>query len=177
MLPLTDAGIKANFAVARSHICNPTSMWRQDWLIAQGIRYGNLANVSDYGLWVDVVLAGGRFANLKQSLLRYRLHPTQASGNTDATNQGVQGILQKYLAALFPFLASSDVSALASICHGAGARSLSVDAVRKAVAVHRKLSSMFLSSRFGEDPHQVLRNIAGCIAPWEQALQQQGVVL
>ena len=76
--PLYDSEIKASLVVARGNISNPTAMWRKKWFDEQKITYGTLANVSDYGLWVDCMLAGGVFANLKQPLLKYRLHPKQA---------------------------------------------------------------------------------------------------
>ena len=79
-LPPGDAAIKANLVAGAGFIANPTVMYRAAIVRDLGLRHDQtLVGCDDYGLWVDCVAAGVRFANLPQVLLRYRFHETNAS--------------------------------------------------------------------------------------------------
>jgi glycosyltransferase involved in cell wall biosynthesis len=170
-LPLVDALIKANFIVARANICNPTAMWRTAWFAEHHVSYGNLKNVSDYGLWVDCMLAGGHFANLSQCLVKHRTHPTQASSDTHATNAGVQSILTKLVSRWYPYLKPEEAEALASICHGVGNQSLTIQSMRDAFLVAITILNDN-QSRFNEDRTAVARHVEQRVHMWKNALIQ-----
>lgn len=167
--PLYDSEIKASLVVARGNISNPTAMWRKKWFDEQKITYGTLANVSDYGLWVDCMLAGGVFANLKQPLLKYRLHPKQASSNIDITNQGVQIIIEKLFLGLFPYLEKDACIALASICHGIGPRTFQKSMLNKAFNAFNVVLKND-QVMFGEHRERMLKNIEAKVHFWQNAL-------
>ena len=170
-VPLNDADIKANLVTARANIVNPVAMWRRAWFAEKGLFYGDLKNVSDYQLWVDCMLAKGHFANLSAVLINYRMHAGQASKNLEATNDGVQLIMEKLMAHLFPQLDVQQAAALAAICHGMGERTLTHHTLTQAFAAHALVQND-TGSRFGENRKLALAHIARCVGMWQQAIAQ-----
>jgi len=151
---------------------NPTAMWRRVWFAEKDLFYGDLKNVSDYGLWVDCMLAGGHFANLKPALLRYRVHAEQATKDTQATDAGVQMILRKLMAQWFPQLTAEQAAALAAICHMAGdQKGLQYQTLEQAFAAHAVVQKD-TRARFGENRPRVLAHIAQRVQVWQSAVQQ-----
>jgi len=171
-VPLSDADIKGNLVVARANIMNPTAMWRRQWFAEKNLFYGDLKNVSDYGLWVDCMLAGGVFANLKPVLLKYRVHAGQATKDTQATDEGVQMILGKLMGRLFPQLDAAQALALTAICHMAGERKgLQYQTIEQAFAAHAVIQND-TRARFGENRSNVLAHIAQMVHKWQSAVKQ-----
>jgi hypothetical protein len=73
----SDADIRALLCVC-SPVCNPAMMGRVE--IFKQFPYQPLyTHAEDYCLWIDIALAGYRFANLKKKLITYRLHSSQTS--------------------------------------------------------------------------------------------------
>lgn len=171
-LPLTDAGIKANMIVARANIMNPTSMWRSEWFAGKGIRYGNHKNVSDFGMWVDCMLAGGVFMNLPEPLLQYRMHSEQASSDSQATNKGVQSIMVKLLTHWYPQLNAYQAADLARVCHGAGSYTLDQKALFLGFQAIRLVLDDRLS-RYGEDRGKVRLHLLSRIEFWRDLIEKQ----
>ena len=169
-LPLADAQIKAHFLMARANICNPTTMWRADWMRQHGIEPPAFDHGEDLAMWVDAMLAGAEFRNLPKRLLRYRVHEGQASRNAEAINRCVQISVEKVVQAWCPERSTDDVRAVASICHGMGAElALARETVERAVAVARELAAI-PTPRFGEDRQVVQRHLLVQAALWERAL-------
>lgn len=64
-------------------MCHPTVMMRNEFLRKYNLKYNpkNL-HAEEYGLWADVILNNGKFANLSDTLLQYRVHKNRiTSGN------------------------------------------------------------------------------------------------
>ncbi len=73
----TDADIRALISVY-CPLCNPAVMGRAEIFKKFPYRAGN-DHAEDYSLWQEIALAGYRFANLKDKLITYRIHPKQIS--------------------------------------------------------------------------------------------------
>lgn len=73
----TDSDIKALITVY-CPLCNPAVMGRAE--IFKNFPYiaGN-DHAEDYSLWQEIALHGYRFANLRDKLITYRIHPNQIS--------------------------------------------------------------------------------------------------
>jgi len=81
----TDADIKALITVY-CPLCNPAVMGRTD--IFKQFRYQSKNDhAEDYSLWQQIALAGYKFANLKDKLITYRIHPKQISRVANASAQ------------------------------------------------------------------------------------------
>jgi len=73
----SDSDIRALITVC-SPLCNPAVMARAEVLKSHPYSPGkNYAE--DYSLWVELALAGYRFANLHERLITYRIHAKQTS--------------------------------------------------------------------------------------------------
>lgn len=116
-LPLNDDIIKAYLVSATDNIANPTSMWRHSWFLEHQIEFGNTRVAGDYAMWVQCALKGAKFANLPESLLRYRLHESQLSKKHEQIIPVVIQALKPYLATLFPQLNPQEIQALTTICY------------------------------------------------------------
>lgn len=78
----TDADIRALLTIA-SPLCNPAVMGKA--AIFKKFPYRSGKNYAeDYSLWVEMALAGYRFANLKENLITYRIHAKQTSQTQNA---------------------------------------------------------------------------------------------
>lgn len=73
----TNADIKALISVY-CPLCNPAVMGRAEIFKQFRYRPGN-DHAEDYSLWQEIALAGYKFANLKDQLITYRIHPKQIS--------------------------------------------------------------------------------------------------
>jgi glycosyltransferase involved in cell wall biosynthesis len=75
----SDSDIRALLTVC-SPLCNPAIMGRLE--IFKRFPYkDSYRHAEDYCLWVEIALAGYRFANLQNKLIVYRLHSAQTSVN------------------------------------------------------------------------------------------------
>jgi GT2 family glycosyltransferase len=73
----SDADIRALMTVC-SPLCNPAVMGKAEAFKSHPYPAGK-DYAEDYSLWAELALAGYRFANLKQKLIIYRIHPSQTS--------------------------------------------------------------------------------------------------
>lgn len=73
----SDADIKALITVY-CPLCNPAVMGRAEIFKKFPYIVGN-DHAEDYSLWQEIALAGYRFANLRDKLIIYRIHPKQIS--------------------------------------------------------------------------------------------------
>lgn len=73
----TDADIRALITVY-CPLCNPAVMGRAEIFKKFPYIAGN-DHAEDYSLWQEIALSGYRFANLRDKLITYRIHPKQIS--------------------------------------------------------------------------------------------------
>ncbi|WP_052321475.1 glycosyltransferase family 2 protein [Ralstonia sp. A12] len=92
-LPIDDASIRRSLPF-RLALCHPSIMMRRDVLLsARG--YEGIRHCEDLDLWLRLMRDRTiKFANLPESLLRYRVHPGQSKGHREGY-YGASGILLK----------------------------------------------------------------------------------
>ena len=113
-VPVTDERIR-RLLPFRFVLCHPTTVVRRDVLI-QYRGYEHVRFCEDLDLWLRISRTNEwKFANLDESLLRYRVHPKQSKGSSEAYYSSVsillkEGLIQRrpslYLAAIGKIAAS-----------------------------------------------------------------------
>jgi glycosyltransferase involved in cell wall biosynthesis len=73
----SDSDIRALLTIY-SPLCNPSTSLRASIVRTKGYNTEYL-HAEDYGLWCDIAAKGGKFHNIPEQLLTYRLHPSQIS--------------------------------------------------------------------------------------------------
>lgn len=92
-------------ALFHSPILHASSMWRKDSFEKHGLRFRQeMVPAEDYDLWTRALVKGLRLVNLHQVLYKYRIHPEQATTQTDKTTSKSRMVQQNYLAATLPSL-------------------------------------------------------------------------
>ncbi|WP_278527475.1 glycosyltransferase family 2 protein [Bacteroides acidifaciens] len=77
--PLTHREI-TNFFLWGSPVVHGTSCIKKEFIVRNNLRYSDdYIYCEDYKLWVDIAKAGGKFANIPETLLQYRCHRAQVS--------------------------------------------------------------------------------------------------
>jgi glycosyltransferase involved in cell wall biosynthesis len=76
--PSGDAAIKTKL-LHNTSMVHPSAMARRSFFSDCGGYQAEFSPAEDYALWCRAALLGKRFANLDESLLYYRLHPSQTS--------------------------------------------------------------------------------------------------
>ena len=82
-----DADIRALLTVY-SPLCNPAVMGRAELFKRHPYEAGQ-ASAEDYSLWQTLALEGYRFANLRDTLITYRIHPNQTTQVKNAETHSV----------------------------------------------------------------------------------------
>lgn len=101
--------VKIN-ALFHSPVLHASSAWRKDSFEKHGLRFcQDMVPAEDYDLWVRALLKGLKLVNLPEVLYQYRLHPTQATLQTDKTSVKSRAIQKKYLEEALPSLSAKNV--------------------------------------------------------------------
>lgn len=96
-------------ALFYSPVLHASSMWRRERFDNHGLRFRqDMVPAEDYDLWTRALLAGLTLANIPQVLYKYRIHPNQATTQTDKTRAKGREIQQMYLQAACPSLSETD---------------------------------------------------------------------
>jgi glycosyltransferase involved in cell wall biosynthesis len=95
----SDSDIRALLSIY-CPLCNPSTSARAD--VLRRHRYNPAyPHAEDYGLWCDIATHGGRFHNIAQPLLTYRLHPSQVSVvKKETANSSFEAIQTSYVQTL-----------------------------------------------------------------------------
>ena len=92
-------------ALFHSPILHASSMWRRDSFEKHGLRFRQeMVPAEDYDLWTRALVKGLKLVNLRQVLYKYRIHPEQATTQTDKTTSKSRMVQQNYLASTLPSL-------------------------------------------------------------------------
>ena len=92
-------------ALFHSPILHASSMWKKDSFEKHGLRFRQeMVPAEDYDLWTRALVKGLRLVNLRQVLYKYRIHPEQATTQTDKTTSKSRMVQQNYLASTLPSL-------------------------------------------------------------------------
>lgn len=170
-VPLTDDGIKVNLTFAVANILNPTSMYRQSTIKPHNINYHQQPTACDYGFWVNCAIAKATFANLPESLVKYRLHEQQASHKATLIKQSAQVFLEKYMTVLFPTLSKDEIHGLSVICNGNGHIHLTMNEVECAFSAYDKIKHT-TQSVLGENRQLLLSALSKKIDSLKEVVNQ-----
>lgn len=174
-VPLSDSLIKTNLMLARCNILNPTAMWRSSATDVPNFRYDVEKTACDYAMWVNLALNRKRFANLKDVLVKYRLHPNQASNKVDLIRESATNIRSWYIMGLFPSLPFSYSIALSLILN-TGNVSLDIGTYSAAIQAYDMVRNDNISV-LGEDRSAVLAILAEKMTAIRSMLRNYGVEL
>ena len=99
-----------------SPILHASSVWRRDVFENHGLRFRQeMVPAEDYDLWCRALSAGLRLVNIPDCLYQYRIHPDQATGNTEKILQKEQMVREGYLHTLFPTADENDIVSIAAM--------------------------------------------------------------
>jgi glycosyltransferase involved in cell wall biosynthesis len=167
-----DGTIKAMLLPAMGFIANPASMARMDFIRDRHIVSDPRYPLScDYGMWVDCMFQGARFANLQEVVTRYRLHAGQGSKHKDEIRRGVRPMRLQILHAWFPGLSGAQVNAMEPILHAYGPPSLSGAQVKAGLEACQAALAEPGASVHGEDRALVRAYITQQYQGWKGALE------
>ena len=135
-VPETDADIKANFMAGMSNIVNPTAVIRRKFLTDTGVRANpNYRTACDLGFWIECMRKGAVFANIKQTLIRYRTNARNFGGEF---NPARREILTQLAGEFFPALSRSEAAALSRIFFLGEPMAMSFAEIRRTLAACEK---------------------------------------
>lgn len=167
--PETDGAIKAMLLKVDGAMIHPTTMIRRQFLRDHDVRYrSNFRTDEDHCLYLDAMLAGARFHNLKIPLLVYRRH----SGNVtldpllSARKRPIRELVARQF---FPNLSTREIDALVELIEPRQPLSVA-QSILGLAAMHKAMTEA--QSYFGEDRtivNQLLARTSGRIV---KALRQ-----
>lgn len=103
--------VKIN-ALFHSPVLHASSMWRKESFERHGLRFKQeMVPAEDYDLWTRALLKGLKLVNLPEVLYMYRIHPSQATLQTDKTSKKSREVQTTYLKAALPSLSEKHVEA------------------------------------------------------------------
>ncbi len=95
-------------ALFHSPVLHASSMWRKDSFENLGLRFSQeMVPAEDYDLWTRALINGLKLVNLPDVLYKYRIHPNQATTQSDKTTAKCKIVQQNYLQAALPSLSVS----------------------------------------------------------------------
>lgn len=97
-------------ALFHSPILHASSMWRREAFERVGLRFlQEMVPAEDYDMWTRAMAAGLRLVNIPEVMYQYRIHPSQATTQTDKTAKKDREVKANYLRMLYP---TEDMSAV-----------------------------------------------------------------
>lgn len=88
-----------------SPILHASSVWRKDSFERNNLRFRQeMVPAEDYDMWTRALVKGLKLINLPTVLYKYRIHPTQATLQTEKTTAKCREIQREYLKATVPSL-------------------------------------------------------------------------
>lgn len=100
--PTTFAACKLNL-INNSVLCHPSVIMRTQSIVKVALKFKKTAlHAEDYQFWIDAVIAGLKISNLPETLLNYRVHPTQiSSANDNIQRKTVNSVRLSYAKFIF----------------------------------------------------------------------------
>ena len=100
-------------ALFHSPILHASSMWRRASFERVGLRFlQEMVPAEDYDMWTRAMAAGLRLVNIPQVMYKYRIHPSQATTQTDKTAHKDREVKANFLRMLYPNEDMTDVNLL-----------------------------------------------------------------
>lgn len=99
-----------------SPILHASSVWRREAFDRLSLRFRQeMVPAEDYDLWCRALSGGLRLVNIPDCLYMYRIHPDQATGNTEKTLQKEQLVREGFLRTVFPKAEEKDIVSIAAM--------------------------------------------------------------
>lgn len=96
-------------ALFHTPVLHASSMWRKESFEKYGLRYRQeMVPAEDYDLWTRALVKGLKLVNLPDVLYKYRMHPGQATLQTDKTSAKSREVQQEYLRLALPSLSEKN---------------------------------------------------------------------
>ena len=103
-------------ALFYSPILHASSMWRREAFERVGLRFRQeMVPAEDYDMWTRAMAAGLKLVNIPEVMYQYRIHPSQATTQTDKTARKDREVKSNYLRMLYPEQDMSDVDLLPTL--------------------------------------------------------------
>lgn len=103
--------VKIN-ALFHSPVLHASSVWHKDSFERHGLRFcQEMVPAEDYDLWTRALAKGLKLVNLSDVLYKYRMHPSQATSQTEKTASKSLEVQQNYLRASLPSLSEKNLYA------------------------------------------------------------------
>lgn len=100
-------------ALFHSPILHASSMWRREAFERVGLRFlQEMVPAEDYDMWTRAMASGLRLVNIPEVMYHYRIHPSQATTQTDKTAKKDREVKANYLRMLYPTEDMSTVNLL-----------------------------------------------------------------
>lgn len=100
--------VKIN-ALFHSPVLHASSVWRKDSFESRGLRFRqDMVPAEDYDLWTRALVKGLKLVNLPDVLYKYRMHPSQATVQTDKTSAKSREVQQEFLRLALPSLSEKN---------------------------------------------------------------------
>jgi glycosyltransferase involved in cell wall biosynthesis len=97
-------------ALFHSPILHASSVWRRASFERVGLRFlQEMVPAEDYDMWTRAMAAGLKLVNIPEVMYHYRIHPSQATTQTDKTAKKDREVKANYLRMLYP---TEDMSAV-----------------------------------------------------------------
>ena len=167
--PETDGAIKAMLLKVDGAMIHPTTMIRRQFLRDHDVRYrSNFRTDEDHCLYLDAMLAGARFHNLKIPLLVYRRHSGNVTLDPLLTARKRQ-IRELVARQFFPNLSTREIDALVELIEPRQPLSVA-QSILGLAAMHKAMTEGL--SYFGEDRTAVNHLLARTSGRIVKALRQ-----
>lgn len=166
-----DADIKSNFLPASHNLFNPALMIRKSFLEEHSLYFNpNHKGAADYGFFVNAMHHGGKFSNLPEVLLSYRLHDKQQSGDK-ALPAITSGIRSQVLNEFFPDLNQLEVARVEPLLRWLTPPELPLSKVESGLELFPRMLAA-KTSRHGESREQRNGFLQACQQRWSEGIEQ-----
>lgn len=92
-----------------SPILHASSIWRKESFDKHGLRFRQeMVPAEDYDMWCRALSKGLKLVNLPNVLYRYRIHPSQATTQTEKSRLKCREIQQEYMKDVLPTLSNKN---------------------------------------------------------------------
>ena len=99
-------------ALFHTPVLHASSMWRKESFEKYGLRFRQeMVPAEDYDLWARALVKGLKLVNMPDVLYKYRMHPNQATLQTDKTSAKSRLVRKEFLKSALPSLSDEKAQA------------------------------------------------------------------
>ncbi|MGU7816124.1 glycosyltransferase family 2 protein [Burkholderia sp. AW49-1] len=169
-VPSTDGLIKARLLRGAGNIYNPTAMLRRSFIDRHGLAWNpEYGGAFDWAYFVDVMHNGLRFSNIKDALVKYRIHDNQQSRDSRRHRHNHAKIRLNVIKTFFPHLALEESILLEPLLQWHAPPEISRRDVEAGIGVIGQAKG-YVKSVLGEDRQAIDAYLDACHRRWQAAL-------